>query len=220
VSALPDLPDLTADRERAFALTPVSRETSALLNRFVELLLATQSHTNLIGPATVGTIWTRHIADSLQLLDLAPTALTWVDIGSGGGFPGLVLACALAGRPNGVVHLVESQGKKATFLRQVVKSLALPATVHHRRVEDGTLDVAPDAVTARAVAPLPRLLDYVAPFVESGAQALLLKGQDVEAELTGAAKYWKIEAELAPSRTNPASRILIVRALRRRHGTK
>jgi 16S rRNA (guanine527-N7)-methyltransferase len=188
----------------------------ALLDRFVELLLATQSHTNLIGPASAAAVWTRHIADSLQLLDLAPTALTWLDIGSGGGFPGLVLACALADRPNAVVHLVESQGKKAAFLRQVVEALALPATVHHRRIEDGALDVAPDAVTARAVAPLPRLLDYVAPFVKSGAKALLSKGQDVEAELTEAAKYWKIEAELAPSRTNPASRILIVRALRRR----
>jgi 16S rRNA (guanine527-N7)-methyltransferase len=216
VSTLPALPDLAADRERALALTPVSRETVALLDRFVELLLATQSHTNLIGPATVAAVWTRHIADSLQLLDLAPAALTWLDIGSGGGFPGLVLACALADRPNAVVHLVESQGKKAAFLRQVVEALALPATVHHRRIEDGALDVAPDAVTARAVAPLPRLLDYVAPFVKSGAKALLSKGQDVEAELTEAAKYWKIEAELAPSRTNPASRILIVRALRRR----
>jgi 16S rRNA (guanine527-N7)-methyltransferase len=216
VSTLPALPDLAADRERALALTPVSRETVALLDRFVELLLATQSHTNLIGPASAAAVWTRHIADSLQLLDLAPTALTWLDIGSGGGFPGLVLACALADRPNAVVHLVESQGKKAAFLRQVVEALALPATVHHRRIEDGALDVAPDAVTARAVAPLPRLLDYVAPFVKSGAKALLSKGQDVEAELTEAAKYWKIEAELAPSRTNPASRILIVRALRRR----
>ncbi len=208
--------DLAADRERALALTPVSRETAALLDRFVGLLLATQSHTNLIGPATVGELWTRHIADSLQLIELAPAAQTWLDIGSGGGFPGLVLACAFADRPSAAVHLVESHGKKATFLRQVVDELRLPATVHHRRVEDAALDVAPDAVTARAVAPLRRLLGYVAPFVKSGAKALLPKGQDVEAELTEAAKYWNIEAELAPSRTNPASRILIVRALRRR----
>jgi 16S rRNA (guanine527-N7)-methyltransferase len=215
VSALPDLPELAADRARALALTPVSRETTALLDRFVGLLLTTQSHTNLIGPATVAAVWTRHIADSLQLIDLAPAARTWLDIGSGGGFPGLVLACAFAERPGAAVHLVESQGKKAAFLAQVVDALHLPATVHHRRVEDGALDVAPDAITARAVAPLPRLLDYVAPFVKSGAKALLPRGQDVEAELTEAAKYWKIEAELAHSRTNPASRILIVRALRR-----
>lgn len=209
-------PNLAVDRERGLALTPVSRETAALLDRFVGLLLATQSHTNLIGPATIGELWTRHIADSLQLKDLAPAATTWLDIGSGGGFPGLVLACALADRPGAAVHLVESQGKKAAFLRQVVDALHLPATVHHRRVEDGALAVNPNVVTARAVAPLQRLLGYVAPFVKSGAKALLPKGQDVEAELTEAAKYWKIEAELAPSRTNPASRILIVRALRRR----
>jgi 16S rRNA (guanine527-N7)-methyltransferase len=214
-----DAPDLAADRERALALTPVSRETVTLLDRFVELLLATQSHTNLIGPATVGELWTRHIADSLQLIDLAPGARTWLDIGSGGGFPGVVVACVLAERPGAAVHLVESQGKKATFLRQAVDALHLPAIVSHRRVEEGALDVTADVVTARAVAPLHRLLGYVAPFVKSGAKALLPKGQDVEAELTEAAKYWTMDAELAPSRTNSASRILIVRALRRRRGT-
>ncbi len=213
-------PDLAADRARALALTPVSRETAARLDGFVERLLATQSHTNLIGPATVGELWTRHVADSLQLIDLAPDARVWLDIGSGGGFPGLVIACALAERPGAMVHLVESQGKKAAFLRQVVEDLALPAVVHHRRIEELTLDAVPDVVTARAVAPLSRLLGYVAPYVKSGAKALLSKGQDVEAELTEAAKYWTMDAELAPSRTNPASRIVIVRALRRRGGRR
>jgi 16S rRNA (guanine527-N7)-methyltransferase len=99
-----------------------------------------------------------------------------------------------------------------------VAELALPATVHHQRAEELSTDIAPEAITARAVAPLPKLLGYVAPYLKSGAKALLPRGQDVEAELTEAAKYWKIEAELAPSRTHPASRILIVRALRRRGG--
>ena len=215
-------PDLTVDRARALALTPVSRETVSRLDRFVALLLATQSHTNLIGPATVADVWTRHIADSLQLIDLAPDARAWLDIGSGGGFPGLVIACTLAERAGAAVHLVESQGKKAAFLRQVVEALQLPAVVHHARIEDLAGDLArdapPDAITARAVAPLTRLLGYVAPFVKSGAKALLPKGQDVEAELTEAAKYWKIEADLVPSRTSAASRILIVRTLRRRSG--
>ena len=210
--------DLAADRARALALTPVSRETEARLDRFVALLLATQSHTNLIGRATVDEIWSRHIADSLQLIDLAPEARVWLDIGSGAGFPGIVIACALAGKTGVAVHLVESQGKKAAFLRRVVADLALPAIVHHQRIEDMAPDIAPDAITARAVAPLPKLLGYVAPFIKSGAKALLPKGQDVAAELTEAAKYWKIDAELAPSRTHPASRILIVRALRRRGG--
>lgn len=211
-------PDLTADRTRALALTPVSRETADRLDRLVTLLLATQSHTNLIGRATIGEVWTRHIADSLQLLDLAPAGKTWLDIGSGAGFPGVVIACALADRPGAAVHLVESQGKKAAFLRQAVADLAVPAIVHHERIEDLSTKVAPEVITARAVAPLPKLLGYVAPYVKSGAKALLPKGQDVEAELTDAAKYWNIEAELVPSRTHPASRILIVRALRRRRG--
>ena len=210
------MPDLAADRVRALALTPVSRETLVRLDRFVTLLLDTQSHTNLIGPRSVAELWTRHIADSLQLLALAPQARVWLDLGSGGGFPGVVLACALADRPGSAVHLVESTGKKAAFLRKVCGELALRATVHHSRIEDLSLDVDADVITARALAPLPALLDYVAPFLKPGAQALLLKGQDVEVELTEAAKYWNIEAELAPSRTNPASRIVIVRGLQRR----
>jgi 16S rRNA (guanine527-N7)-methyltransferase len=210
------LPDLAADRARALALTPVSRETLVRLDRFVTLLLDTQSHTNLIGPRSVAELWTRHIADSLQLLELAPQARLWLDLGSGGGFPGVVLACALADRPGSAVHLVESTGKKAAFLRKVCGELALPATVHHARIEDLSLDIDVDVITARALAPLPVLLGYVAPFLKPGGQALLLKGQDVEVELTEAAKYWNIEAELTPSRTNPASRIVIVRGLQRR----
>jgi len=208
-------PDLAADRERALALTPVSRETLARLDRFVELLVETQSHTNLIGPATVPELWTRHIADSLQLLDLAPDAAVWLDLGSGAGLPGLVIACALAGRHGAMVHLVESTRKKAAFLQRVAEALALPATVHHIRVEDFSPEFTAQVITARALAPLPKLLGYVAGFLESGAKALLPKGQDVEAELTEAAKYWKIEADLVASRTNPAGRIVVVRALRR-----
>jgi len=209
-------PDLDADRDRALALTPVSRETLARLDRFVALLLDTQSHTNLIGAATIPELWTRHIADSLQLLDLAPDAKTWLDLGSGAGFPGLVIACALADLPGATVHLVESTGKKAAFLRTVAETLALPATVDHIRAERISPQSSVQVITARAVAPLPKLFGYVAPLLKSGAKALLLKGQDVEAELTEAAKYWKIEADLVASRTSPAGRIVVVRALTRR----
>jgi 16S rRNA (guanine527-N7)-methyltransferase len=212
-------PDLAADRERALALTPVSRETLDRLDRFVELLLETQSHTNLIGPGTIPELWTRHIADSLQLLDLAPDAAVWLDLGSGAGFPGLVIACALADQPGTAVHLVESTGKKAAFLQRAAGTLALPATVHHIRVENLS-GFAAQVVTARALAPLPKLFGYVAPFLKSGAKALLPKGQDVEAELTEAAKYWKIEADLVASRTDPAGRIVVVRALLQRSKTQ
>jgi 16S rRNA (guanine527-N7)-methyltransferase len=209
-------PDLAADRAAALQLTPVSRETLRRLDDFVQRLLRTQRHTNLIGPATVPKLWTRHIADSLQLLDLAPQARAWLDLGSGGGFPGLVIACAIADRPGAVAHLVDSNGKKAAFLRHVASELRLPAQVHEQRVEHFAGGVDADVITARAVAPLNKLFGYVAPLLRSGAKALLLKGQDVEAELTEAAKCWNIEADLVASRTHPAGRIVAVRALGRR----
>src|SRR5262245_27491607 len=104
-----------ADRAKAFGLTPVSRETEERLDRFIDLLLTSQKTTHLISPNTIPTLWTRHVADSLQLLDLAPGAGLWVDLGSGGGYPGLVIACALAETPGAQVHLVESNTKKAAF---------------------------------------------------------------------------------------------------------
>jgi 16S rRNA (guanine527-N7)-methyltransferase len=217
-ASAPAAPGLAADRAKALALTAVSRETTERLDRFVALFLETQSHTNLVGPATVPELWTRHIADSLQLLDLAPDARIWLDLGSGGGFPGVVLACALAERPGAHVHLVESITKKATFLHSVGQALALPMTVHHRRIEDFSPDFTADVVTARALARLTALLGYVAPLLEKGAKALLPKGQDVEAELTEAAKYWNVKAELVASRTNPAGRIVVVHDISRRTG--
>src|SRR5215510_11851729 len=130
--------DLAADRARAFALTPVSRETSQRLDRFVELLLRWQRTSNLIAPSTVSRLWTRHIADSLQLIALAPQARVWIDLGSGAGFPGLVLAIALAGTPGAVVHLVESNTKKAAFLRDAQRVTGAPVSVHLQRIEDFT----------------------------------------------------------------------------------
>jgi 16S rRNA (guanine527-N7)-methyltransferase len=205
-----------ADRAKALKLVSVSRETCDRLDAYVDLLLTWQRTTNLIAPSTTSEIWTRHIADSLQLLDLAPKAArVWVDIGSGAGLPGLVIASALA--PPAVVHLVESNAKKAAFLREAIRATAAPAQVHAQRIEDFVVsfqgDV--DVVTARAVAPLTTLLGYAAPLVERGAQALLLKGQDVEAELTDAAKYWRIEADFVSSKTDAKARIVVVRRVSR-----
>ena len=126
-------------------------------------------------------LWTRHIADSLQLLDSAPHAEVWVDLGSGGGFPGIVIACALADTEGAQVHLVESNGKKATFLREAVQVDGAPAIVHALRIED-FVDNAPesiDVVTARALAPLPKLLALAYPLLKKGALGLFPKGQDV-----------------------------------------
>jgi 16S rRNA (guanine527-N7)-methyltransferase len=154
--------------------------------------------------------WPRHAWDSAQLLVLKPEALTWADLGAGAGFPGLVLAILLKGRDGAHVHLVESMAKRCRFLSEVVNSLGLPATVHNRRAEE-LKGLKVDAVTARACAPMPRLLGYAQPFLKQGAKGVFLKGQDVEAELTEATKYWKFEADLAPSLSSSAGRIVEIK---------
>lgn len=208
---------LAADRARALELTPVSRETAARLDRFVELLLEWQPRMNLIAASTVPALWTRHIADSLQLVPLAPNARTWIDLGSGAGFPGLVIACALTDI-GATVHLIESTKKKAEFLVEAARHIGAPAEVHAVRIEDfvkkfrGEADV----VTARALAPLTSLLGLAQPLLTSRAVGLFPKGQDVEAELTEATKCWKFESSLVPSKTHLQSRVVIVRDLKRR----
>ena len=215
--------DLREDRESALAMFDVSRETIARLDRFVDLLLNWQRQTNLIAPSTVPSLWTRHVADSLQLLELVEAPLArppvWLDLGSGGGFPGLVIACAIADVPGAQIHLVESNLKKAAFLREAVREINAPGVVHAARIESVGPALAAtmvDYVTARALAPLPDLLEMVVPFVKKGAKALLLKGQDLDHELTESTKRWHIEAETVVSKTNKAGRILIVHALSKR----
>jgi 16S rRNA (guanine527-N7)-methyltransferase len=207
--------DLAKDRTEALRLVPVSRETAARLDRFVGLLLAWQRTTNLVAASTLPHLWTRHVADSAQLLRLAPEARIWVDLGSGAGFPGLVIACALAERPGAVVHLVESNAKKCAFLREAVRSIGLPAQVHCQRIEQFTshFNGPADVVTARALAPLDRLLPLAAPLLKTQALGLFPKGQDVEAELTAASKCWNIDAVVEPSVTSPVSGVVVVRKL-------
>jgi 16S rRNA (guanine527-N7)-methyltransferase len=210
--------DLESDKKRALALTPVSRETETRLDMFVELLLLRQEKQNLVGSSTLPLIWTRHIADSLQLLPQAPEARVWVDFGSGAGFPGIPIACALAGQPGAMVHLVESVGKKANFLREAVQKLELPAQVHQERAEKFGESYAETVhvVTARAVAPLKTLCDQAFPLIARGALGLFPKGQDVDAELTEAAKYWRLEVSIVPSVTSPSGAIVAIRSLERR----
>lgn len=199
----PTKADLIPDRAAALGLTPVSRETETRLDRFVELLLEWQAKTNLVAPSTLATLWTRHIADSVQLLTVVPSAKIWVDLGSGGGFPGVVLACALAETPGARVHLIERNARKAAFLREALRMTNAPGTIHLAdigHVVDRITDPV-DCVTARAVAPLHQLIGFAEPLVKRGAKALFPKGQDVEAELTEATKYWNIEPRLHASRT-------------------
>ena len=210
--------DLSADRARALALTPVSRETLARLDRFVDLFVLWQSKTNLVASSTLPHLWTRHIADSLQLLDLAPKNVrVWVDFGSGGGFPAIPIACALAEKADAVVHLVESNSKKAAFLREAVRVTGVKAQVHAVRIENFGESYGDnvDVVSARALAPLKTLCDQAFPLIARGAVGLFPKGQDVEAELTEAAKCWIIEASTVPSKTSREGCIVVVRGLRR-----
>lgn len=206
-----------ADKAAALALTPVSHETEDRLDRYVSLLAEWQAKINLIASSELQRVWTRHIADSLQLLAIAPKARSWVDLGSGGGFPGVVLACALVGQSGAAIDLVERNAKKAAFLREALRVTNAPGTVHLSNIEDYVerSSVQVDCVTARAVAPLHILLGYAEPLVKRGVKALFLKGQDVESELTEATKYWNIEYHIHPSRTGGAGCIVEVTALGR-----
>jgi 16S rRNA (guanine527-N7)-methyltransferase len=214
----PQQPDLASDKATALALTPVSRETVSRLDRYVALLLEWQAKTNLVASSTLPNLWTRHISDSLQLLSIAPKAKTWIDLGSGGGFPGVVLACALAETPGASVHLVERIAKKAAFLREAIRVTGAPGAVHLADIGDTVERFAGpvDCVTARAVAPLHQLIGFAEPLVKRGAKALFLKGQDIEAELTEATKYWKIEPKLHSSRTGGQGWIVELDAIERR----
>jgi 16S rRNA (guanine527-N7)-methyltransferase len=192
----------------------VSRETFEKLELLERELRRWQGIKNLVGPATLDQIWERHIVDSLQLLELAPEAKTWLDLGSGAGFPGLVLA--IAGAERGLkVHLVESNSRKCAFLRQIARLTGSAATVHEARLETviaGFVGKA-DVVSARALAALPQLLDWTAPLLKAGTIGLFPKGRDAEIELTEARKQWTFEVETLPSSTDSSARILRITSI-------
>ncbi|WP_420846715.1 16S rRNA (guanine(527)-N(7))-methyltransferase RsmG [Microvirga tunisiensis] len=192
----------------------VSRETFEKLELLERELRRWQAIKNLVGPATLDRIWDRHIVDSLQLLDLAPDAETWLDLGAGAGFPGLVLA--IAGAERGLqVHLVESNSRKCAFLRHIARLTGAPAKVHEARLETvvpGFVGKA-DVVSARALASLPMLLDWTEPLLKAGTMGLFPKGRDAEIELTEARKKWTFEAEILPSLTDPEARILRITSI-------
>ena len=193
--------------------TRASPAQLADLERFRALLADWNGKMNLVGPSALEAFWGRHAFDSAQLLLQAPDAAVWADLGAGAGFPGLVLAILLKGRDGARVELVESMGKRCRFLQAVIDALDLPAQVHNARAESLSLKV--DIVTARACAPLPRLLEFAWPYLRKGATGLFLKGQDVEAELAEATISWDFEAELLPSLSDPSGRIVRVTRLRR-----
>ncbi len=199
-------PGLTALAER-FGLSACQRKA---LGSFAALLLEWNQKVNLISRRNPGDLWQRHILDSAQLLEALPPrpegrALRLADLGSGGGFPGFVLAVLGAGE----VHLVESDGRKAAFLRAVSRETGIPVTIHAERIE--TLPpLKADCVTARALAPMPKLLGYVARHLVPGGRALLLKGRAREGELTLARKQWSMSLRERPSLSDPESALLVI----------
>jgi len=199
-----------------FERIQVSHETKVKLTRYAELLVSWNEKFNLVAASTIPSLWQRHFLDSAQLYPLLPPAThCLVDMGSGAGFPGLVLA--LMGVPE--VHLIESVGKKARFLQEVAAELAPHVKVHQARIE--TLrDIRADVVTARALTALPELLSLASPFLKKGSVSLFLKGEKADAELTEARKYWTFEAEKKESQSDSSGKILIIRELKIRHDTK
>lgn len=198
------------------AATNVSRETLERLAAHVELLGQWQAKTNLVGPGELEDVWQRHVWDSAQLAELAPMeAKRWADLGSGAGFPGVVLAVMLRDRPGFHMYLVESNARKAAFLRESVRITGAPATVHDARVEELT-PLSAEIVTARALAPLPELLDFFERHRAPEGVGLFLKGKGQTDELTSAARAWSLEAEALPSRTNPGGQILRITSAKRR----
>lgn len=191
--------------------TQVSRETIHRLQVYETLLREWQERVNLVGPSTLDDIWGRHFFDSAQLAPLIPEgAQALADLGSGAGFPGLVLAILFADRPGFAAKLIESTGKKARFLEAVIRETGAPAEVVNGRAESVPAFAA-DVVTARACAPLTDLLAYAKRFAKKGAICLFPKGKTADAELTGAARDWRITYTKVQSRTDASSQILVIR---------
>ena len=202
--------DLPAGFLAAIGMTP---ERERDLDLFRARLTAANERMNLVGDSTLRVFWQRHFIDSAQLLWFAPEARVWADLGSGAGLPGIVLAILLKGRTGAQIHLVESMVKRCRFLMEVVEELGLPAIVHNARAESLKLEV--DMVTARACAPLDRLLGYAEPYFARGARGLFLKGGEVAAEIVAARQTWRFDADTQVSLSDPRGRILSIGAIER-----
>jgi 16S rRNA (guanine527-N7)-methyltransferase len=185
------------------------------LQQFQAMLYEWNERMNLVGPTALSNFWLRHAYDSAQLFHVEPSALRWADIGAGAGFPGLILAILLKSSAGAQVHLIESMAKRVRFLAEVSDKLKLPTPIHHARAEDIRAPKGLEIITARACAPLPRLLGYTEHLFRAGARGVFLKGRDVESELTEARLNWKFEAELLPSQSDSSGRIVRIERLSR-----
>jgi 16S rRNA (guanine527-N7)-methyltransferase len=199
-------------------LVDVSRETGERLEHFVALVKKWQRADNLVAPSTLLTIWRRHVADSAQLVKLFPENDTWLDLGSGAGFPGLVVAILLSESPSSFVHLVESNKRKCAFLREVIRETGARADVQCGRIESVLSDwrKPPGLITARALAPLDRLLALVEPVFSAGARGAFHKGQDFAREIEIASKSWEFDLVIHRSQIESGGVILEIRELVRK----
>jgi 16S rRNA (guanine527-N7)-methyltransferase len=197
---------------------PVSRETFERLTAFQSLFEKWSARINLAAPSTLPDLWSRHILDSAQIWPLAPDAKAWLDLGSGGGFPGIVVAILLRERPGASMAMVESSQKKAAFLRNAIAHAGAPATVHAARIEDfAARNAGPvDVVTARALAPLPALLGLARPWLEAGATGLFHKGRDYLREIEESRDAWQFDLVEHQSVIDAASVILEIKDLKKR----
>jgi len=212
-------PDLIEGPESFAEAFKVSHETIHRLRRYAELLEHWQKTTNLVAPSTLPQVWSRHFADSAQLAALAPEARLWLDLGSGGGFPGLVVAILNSGTPGFRMHLVESNQKKCAFLGQVARATEAPVDIHAMRIEQfakSAQSLEPDVVSARALAPLPRLLELAEPFLRDETRGLFLKGRETDAEIASALERWTFGGTRHASLTDDDARIVEIKAPRRR----
>ena len=202
--------------EDVVRLTGVSRETFQKISAYLELLDRWRERINLIGPGEGRHLWRRHVLDSLQLVEqISSEDKSVADLGSGAGFPGLILACALAERSGAAVTLVEKSPRKSEFLRAVGKEVGLPVAVLTIRLEDAP-GVLFDVVTARALAPLPKLLGFADAWLKPSGKALLMKGRDTATELAEAREAWTFDLSILDSQSSPEGRVLKVSSLRSR----
>ena len=202
-----------AVRRRFHSLISVSRETEERLSTFVQLLKRWQAVTNLVSKQTLKDVWTRHIADSAQLLDLSPQATRWVDIGSGAGFPGIVMAIRLIGIEDAMVHCIESDRRKCAFLREAVRATGAPAHIHAQRAETVRLIDTPgiQAVTARAFAPLASTIRLATPWLARGAAGFFPRGRSARKELESLGAIQDYSIQLFPSVVDRDSTIIAMR---------
>ena len=207
-----------ADAEAFGAHFSVSRETLERLKTYEALLRQWQPTINLVAPSTLLAVWERHFADfGSRLLALAPAdALSWVDLGAGAGFPGLVLGIMLAERPGAKITLIESDQRKAAFLGEVTRKTGAPVDILCKRIETAATQAklgAFDVVTARALAPLPRLLSLARPYFSSATSGVFPEGREAGAEIEAAREEFEFDVAPKPSLTDAHGRILVVTAL-------